>query len=82
MRRSRPAPRPVVRLVCFHDIVRKLGGLPPDVRRVEFHFGEDSEGTPAVWITFVAGDDLKPSKQKIADLQKGCKRMQGGNPAQ
>ncbi len=54
----------------FHDIVRKLGDLPPDVRRVEFHFGEDSEGAPAVWITFVAGDDLKPSKQKIADLQR------------
>jgi len=23
-----------------------------------------------VWITFVAGDDLKPSKEKIADLQR------------
>jgi hypothetical protein len=54
----------------FHDIVRKLGGLPPGVRRVEFHLGEDSEGAPAVWITFVAGDDLKPSKEKIADLQR------------
>jgi len=54
----------------FDDIVRKLGGLPPGVRRVEFHFGEDSEGAPAVWISFVAGDDLKPSKEKIADLQR------------
>ncbi len=23
-----------------------------------------------MWITFIAGDDLKPSKEKIADLQK------------
>ncbi len=53
-----------------HDIVRKLGGLPSGVLRVEFHFGEDSEGAPAVWITFVASDDLKPSKEKIADLQR------------
>jgi hypothetical protein len=54
----------------FHNIVGKLEDLPPGVRRVEFHFGEDSEGAPAVWITFIAGDDLKPSKEKIADLQK------------
>jgi len=54
----------------FHDIIRKIGRLPEGVRRVEFHFGEDSEGTPAVWITFVARDDLKPSKEKISDLQR------------
>ncbi len=54
----------------FHDIVRKVGRLPDGVRRVDFHFGEDSEGAPAVWITFVARDDLKPSKAKIAELQR------------
>ena len=54
----------------FRDIVGKLGDLPPGVRRVEFRFGEDSEGTPAVWLTFVADDDLTPSKEKIASLQK------------
>ena len=51
----------------FHDIVRSTGELPPGVRRVEFHFGEDSEGAPAVWITLVADDDLPPSKQKLAE---------------
>jgi|ERR1700722_9835922 hypothetical protein len=54
----------------FQDIVRKMGRLPDDIRRVEFRFGEDSEGAPAVWITFVARDDLKPSKEKISTLQR------------
>ena len=54
----------------FHDIVREAGRLPEGVRRVEFHFGEDSAGAPAVWITFVAADDLKPSKEKIAALHR------------
>lgn len=47
-----------------------MSGLPAGVRRVEFRFGEDSEGAPAVWVSFVAGDDLKPSKEKIAEIQK------------
>jgi hypothetical protein len=34
---------------------------------MQFRLGEDCEGAPAVWITF--GDDLKPLKAKIADLQ-------------
>ncbi len=55
---------------AFHEIVSNIGRLPEGVRRVEFHFGEDSEGAPAVWITFVAQDDLKPSKAKIAELQR------------
>lgn len=54
----------------FHDIIGKLGDLPPGVKRVGFRLGEDSVGTPAVWITFVADDDLKPSKEKIAAMQK------------
>src|SRR5579863_9543625 len=54
---------------AIHEIVRKIGRLPEGVQRVDFHFGEDSEGAPAVWITFVARDDLKPSKAKIAELQ-------------
>ncbi len=54
----------------LNEIVGQVGRLPEGVRRVEFHFGEDSEGAPAVWITFVAADDLKPSKEKIAALHR------------
>jgi hypothetical protein len=36
---------------------------------MQFRLGEDCEGAPAVWITFVTSDDLKPLKAKIADLQ-------------
>jgi hypothetical protein len=54
----------------LHDIVRERVRLPEDVRRVEFRFGEDSTGAPAVWIVFVAHDDLKPSKSKIASWQR------------
>jgi hypothetical protein len=59
----------------FDDIVRRMGPLPAGVRRVQFRFGEDSEGAPAVWITFIAGDDLKPSKEKIADLQRVASKV-------
>jgi hypothetical protein len=59
----------------FHEIIRKIGHLPEGVRRVEFHFGEDSEGAPSVWITFVASDDLRPSKAKIAELQRAMNEV-------
>jgi hypothetical protein len=54
----------------LHNIVRERVRLPEDVLKVEFRFGEDSTGAPAVWIVFVANDDLKPSKSKIARLQR------------
>lgn len=59
----------------FHDIIRRAGELPPGVHRVEFHFGEDSEGAPAVWITLVADDDLRPSKEKLAAIQRYIKEI-------
>jgi hypothetical protein len=59
----------------FHDIVREGVRLPEDVLRVEFRFGEDSTGAPAVWIVFVAHDDLKPSKNKIASLQRAAEEV-------
>ena len=54
----------------IHDIVRRTGWLREGIQEVRFRFGEDSEGAPAVWITFVTNDDLKPSKEKIAALQR------------
>ena len=52
------------------DVVHARVRFPQDVLRVEFRFGEDSTGAPAVWIVLVANDDLKPSKGKIASLQR------------
>jgi hypothetical protein len=54
----------------FHDIVRNHGPWPAGVRKVEFRFGEDSTGAPAVWIVFVAKDELKPSPESIAEIRR------------
>lgn len=59
----------------LHDIVLERVRFPQDVRRVEFRLGEDSTGAPAVWIVFVAQDDLKPSKSKIASLQRAAEEV-------
>lgn len=59
----------------LQDIVRERVRMPQYVRRVEFRFGEDSTGAPAVWIIFVAHDDLKPSKSKIASLQRAAEEV-------
>jgi hypothetical protein len=54
----------------FHEIVRRVGWLREGIREVRFRLGDDSEGAAAVWITLVTNDDLKPSKEKIATLQR------------
>jgi hypothetical protein len=58
----------------LHDILRAVR-LPKDVQRVEFRFGDDSTGAPAVWIVLITKDDLTPSKAKIADLQRAAEEM-------
>lgn len=54
----------------FQEIVRNYGKLPEGVSRVDFRFGEDSVGDPAVWIVFHAKDELRPSKESIAALRR------------
>lgn len=44
--------------------------MPAGVQRVDFRFGEDSTGAPAVWIVFVANDDPKPSSERIAAIRR------------
>jgi hypothetical protein len=56
----------------LHALVHEHVRLPQDVSRVELRFGEDSSGAPAVWIVFVAKDDPKPSKSKIASIQRAA----------
>jgi hypothetical protein len=59
----------------LNDVVHARVRFPQDVRRVEFRFGEDSTGAPAVWIMLVAHDDLKPSKSKIESLQRAAEQV-------
>jgi hypothetical protein len=56
--------------LVFDDIIRTITPLPEGVQRVGFRFGADSTVARAVWITLVAQDDLKPSKEKIAAFQR------------
>ncbi len=59
----------------LNDAVHARVRFPQDVLRVEFRFGEDSTGAPAVWIVLVARDDLKPSRRKIAGLQRAAEEV-------
>jgi hypothetical protein len=59
----------------FHDIGRHLGQLPDGVEKLQFRFGQDSRGDPAVWIVFIAGNDLKPSAKKIESIQQAASKL-------
>jgi hypothetical protein len=52
----------------FHAIARKWTPLSAEIRRVNFKFGEDSDGSPAVWITVIVPAALKTSKENIDKL--------------
>jgi hypothetical protein len=55
------------------DIVRGIVNkwqIPANVRAVDFDFGEDSTGDPAVWIWLTVDDELQPSRQSIAGLSQ------------
>jgi len=59
----------------LNDVVHARVRFPQDVRRIEFRFGEDSTGAPAVWIMLVAHEDLKPSESKIESLQRAAEEV-------
>jgi hypothetical protein len=44
--------------------------VPADVRAVEVNFGRDWTGAPVAWIKFLVDDDLDPSNEKIARLNR------------
>jgi hypothetical protein len=55
---------------------RYAGGLVSKItKRVEFRFGEDSDGSPAVWITIVANADLHPPEAKIEALRRAAEAL-------
>jgi len=74
-----PGATPADEARVFHDIVRRItqkhGRLPDGVEGVDFRFGEDSTGAPAVWVLFKGPDDLKPSKDKIAAMLSFAKEV-------
>jgi hypothetical protein len=54
----------------FHAFLQRHKPLPADVHRIEFRFGEDSTGAPAVWIVVVTHDDLNPSEEHLATIRR------------
>jgi hypothetical protein len=54
----------------FYDLVRDHGPWPGGIERVEFRFGPDSAGSPAVWIVLIAKDELKPSQARMDAIKQ------------
>jgi hypothetical protein len=59
----------------FHRLAQKWTPLSDDIKQVRFRFGEASDGSPAIWITVVVPDDLKPSKEKINKLYRATEGL-------
>lgn len=56
----------------FHELSRKWLPLPEIIKRVTFRFGDDSDGSPAVWITIVTDGNINPSRAKIEQLHRAA----------
>lgn len=48
----------------IRDIVSRFA-IPAGFDRFKLDFGEDSTGTPAVWVRFIVEDDPQPSKKQV-----------------
>ena len=60
----------------FRDIAQKWAPLVSDeISRIDFRYGESSDGSPAVWITVVVPADLRPSKDKINALNRATESI-------
>lgn len=56
---------PLAEASRLHDLVKEYA-VKAGYERFQLEFGEDSTGTPAVWVWFIVDDDLKPSQEKLA----------------
>jgi hypothetical protein len=54
----------------FYDLIRDHGPWPGGIERVEFRFGEDWSGAPAVWIVLIAKDEWNPSKERMQAIRR------------
>ncbi len=59
----------------LYDIVRKEGPLPTGVRKIDFRFGEDSTGAPAIWIVLVVRNELNPSSETIGAMRHFAEKV-------
>jgi hypothetical protein len=59
----------------FFAQLHSLVLLSETIKGIDFRFGEDSDDTPAVWITIHATADLSPSKKKIAELNQAAEKL-------
>ncbi|MGD0183731.1 MAG: hypothetical protein ABSC25_00595 [Roseiarcus sp.] len=58
----------------FAELSRSVP-LSAAIKDIDFRFGEDSDGAPAVWITVLASADVNPSKEKIAELSRAAETL-------
>ena len=59
----------------FGNLPQQTGKWPEGVERVDLRFGQDSDGSPAVWITIIAKNELAPSRKMIDDLTQYSKKL-------
>jgi hypothetical protein len=59
----------------FGNLPQQTGKWPDGVERVEYRFGEDTDGSPAVWITIIAKNELTPSRKAVDDLTKYSNKL-------
>jgi hypothetical protein len=51
----------------FRDLMEKWSNQR---YRLQFRFGEDSDGEPAVWITLFVQPDVNPSRETINEIDQ------------
>lgn len=58
----------------IHDLV-KANTSPAIIRSFEVKFGPDSDNNRAVWIHLIVENDLRPSREKISELNDAADKV-------
>jgi len=59
----------------LQEIVRRSHPWPNGVKGVQLRYGEDSEGSPAVWIVFVVVKEMEASEEAIAAIRHAAEKL-------
>jgi hypothetical protein len=59
----------------IQEIIDRHDRRPAGVRRIEFAFGKDWSGDPAVHLAIIVDKDIQPTKEKIAELNNFTKKL-------